>query len=313
MRKHSRLVFVLIFIASIFLVGSADSNFSEKEKRAFGIIHQVKDFEKTIGFCETSNFTSFSENADCEEFICWEKREDMAFSYSDPKMRTTFDLKEFEAFRSATQNFDEKYECIIALVAVSGGTIITRTILSLPDSSLAEIVLHEDFHDNICLPTHINEASALLMGMAGSAKFWGKSREEIKAIMDRMETEANLINRYYDALNAWGEDYKSGRISWEEFIEGRNELVEELRGKASAGDRFLHKGTGPVSLCLYHSYTYYFPLMNRLFASLDYDPARFLKIMKELSCPYPVNFDEKRKWEKKLEGKIEEIIKENSK
>lgn len=217
-------------------------------------------------------------------------KEDLPFSYIDPRMHWTYDGEEFRLAKEEEKGYD--YWGTLAVESTGSGEDVER------DPSLgAGIIAHEEFHDHIILPLHMSEGGAEIALIVAEAE----TKEDLQRRLNYYEQFAIRINRIYDENLLLYESYKKGEIGREEFLKRRTRA--------------------PVELCFNHTYTYYFLLMHRLFVAFNCDMDRFTAELKNLpryGCETPGemwdhSFEEQRQWEIELEKQIEDIIAKNTK
>lgn len=284
-------------------------------------IKEVKEFEAGLGFKETKNFVDFDENVSYSA-LYFQKFSDMPFSYLDPRMGFRgIDDKNLEKGVSFAKLMFTKYygidttKCDFFLYlngAWAGGTKITPGMLDKTPKDLAYTVMHEDWHDNVDLPMHIEEATCDLIGIAGTAQFL-KMENANKSLRERLDF-AMAINYTHKKLSDLSTLFYFKAIDTTTYYLRKRDGLHELKNKLVS----LRQDTSEINaawVSFYHVYTHYYPLMYRLYDACNADIKEFVGVLKTIpfnkltNFEYSICFFEKtRKVDKYIEVYLEKII-----
>ncbi len=318
-------VLVLAVVLSLFYSQEVMAvEFTPKEQQSLELIQKVKAFAPTLNLGPTSNFEKFEEGDGTYNLLYYHFKEDIPFSYLDNTMKILLcphdNLADNWLFLLVRGVNAEDYDIFLyPAAAVAGGTIVTRRLLNMESKYLASAVIHEDFHDNARLPRHVDEAAALLVGLVGSGLFFGQTEAQIRQRLNKeLERRQDVVYCHKRLVDLAGL-YAVGKISFPTYESEKRRLVALLSVNTH----------NAAEVTFQHTYSYYFPLMCRLFYALDGDLARFVKVMKEAPVMPPslnvlmpetgktreiTGFEMHRYFETNvLEPYFEAIIKESSK
>lgn len=270
----------ILFLAVIFTLFYSQEvravEFTPKEQQALDLIQKVKVFAPTLGLDTTSNFEKFEEGSGNYNLLYYHFKEDVPFSYMDNTMKFLFcprdNLADNLLFLVVQGVNLEDYDVFLyPSVALAYGTIVTRRLLNAEPKYLASVVIHEDFHDNVQLPRHIDEAAASLVGIVGAELYFGQNEVRIRQkLNDELRRSHDVIYCHKRLVELAGL-YAADKISFQAYESEKQRLVS-----------LLSVDTQNVTQVVFqHTYSYYFPLMCRLFYALNGDLARFVKVMKE--------------------------------
>lgn len=290
--------------------------FTQAEREIFDLVKRVKKFAKTLGFSETNNYVLFGETCKGCTTVYFCKDTDLPFSYFDPKM-SNIDV-EGEDIPAVVKELKEKsglniykYDFyLLKTIGVGSGALITPRFLHSSVNYIVSVIFHEDFHKITDLPRHIDEAVAEVVDITARCLFFGMSKVEIYFELKQKEEEDVLPNlRCFEELKKLHETFVRKQINKKTYLSKKKNIVKKYGFKSAA------------HVVFNHTYDHYFSLMKRLMINLDYDVAKFIKVMKNVPLQdkdFPVlDSDEKFKIylekEKVLAIYIEKIISGNLK
>ncbi len=324
MKKICVILCLLLLSANIGCFAKTETQFSLQEKESLALINQIKEFEKTLNFQKTENFKEFDEEVDYA-FLSYHEKTKMPFSYIDPDTKE-IDMPvnaEIDIFFLQSKGIDPlKYDFFLYRAeAIANGCKITKRLLNSSPKRLIYVVIHEDWHNNADLPTHIEEASGELIGYVGMWKFLNKDSDEIRGLIETTLKQYIIINECYEKLNSLSLSYSLKKIN-ELILETEKEkMVSDCKRQLSKiNPDYAHwQKFNAATISLLHTYSYYFPLMHRLFYALDADLNKTIGVLKNMPIHGPnwyfseKNYFEKtREAEKQIESYLENII-QNSK
>lgn len=323
--RHFPVLILLIAFSLLFVgAGYAENNapkefcvasnykFTPAELKSLELIKRAKEFEKGLGYKETENFKSFAGNVK-HVAIMYHLKTEMPFSYEDyhffsiQKRESKGSASEMAWLASYLEITKDKYDIdIYYLEAVAGGTPISPAMLSANPSRLAYLVFHEDWHDNVNLPTHFEEASGNLIGYGAAAMFLGSN---IHKELEAYSRFAEAINKVHDEISKLVVKLKNKEISRKKYLLERRRRIARM-----------YPGLDLAEVAFHHTYTYYWPLAYRLYLALDCDLPRFIQVLKEVSQHAEMRepplselsrkdyFVKSREAEKRIEVYLEKVI-----
>lgn len=169
------------------------------------LIQNVKKFAgEEFNFKETSNFKEHSSAS--KHRLYYHLKTEIPFSYLDPKMNKLYvnSTNLDEVLQSLKEKSiipdPNKYDFFLyGNIIYAGGVKITSALTKKIPLRLARIVLHEDWHDSIDLPHHIEEASAELIKIVGAYQFLGQETTIDSALKSKLKHD-EAVNRTYCEL-----------------------------------------------------------------------------------------------------------------
>ncbi len=305
MKKVFTLSIIILFLV-ISLI-SFGEELSKKDKEKIALISKVKKFAASIGLEPTNNFKEYRDSPEKYNLFFYSKKTDVPYSYIDPLLnykQSDYDnlASSVIAFGIDTNEYDVYF---YTTLGIASGSYITRNLLNCEDAVIADVVLHEDMHDNTNLPRQIDEATALIVGVAGSSRFMKSDEMDLICLMEYLLAEAEKINSLHKNITEANLLYKNGKISFKSYLTIRDYKLL-VTGQESM-----------ASVAQHHTYMRYVPLLLRLFRSLNYDLKRFVKFMKEFPFKEPswdqehlAYFEETLKVEIEAEKYLKEKISE---
>ncbi len=300
---------------------ASDYKFTPAELRSLELVKKAKELEKKLGYKETENFKSFDKDVE-HTIVMYQLKTELPFSHEDCRF---FEIKKKHSKGSASEiawlarhlkvtedNYDIDVYCA---EVVSGGTPISPAMLRANPSRLAYLVFHEDWHDNVDLPTHFEEASGNLIGFVAAAIFLGSNNKDIHKELEEYSKYARAINRCHDEISQLVTQLKNKKISRNRYLSKRRQCIIVAEKSQSR-----HPHLDPINVANGHTYTYYWPLVNRLYRALDCDLVRFILVLKEVNEHEEMRepswlelsredyFIKSREVERRIEAYLENII-----
>jgi hypothetical protein len=180
---------------------------------------------------------------------------------------------------------------------------------------LAYLVFHEDWHDNVDLPIHFEEASGNLIGFVAPMMLFNRGKEAIHKKLEEYSKFAEAINRCHDEISKLAIDLRDKKISRKQYLVKRRQCIAAVEKNQTYWPLRLE----PIEITLHHTYTYYWPLIFRLYQALDCDLVRFVQVLKEVNGHEDMrepswlelerdHFVKSREAEKRIEVYLERII-----
>lgn len=274
-----------------------DPPFSRQE-----LITELKDFQHTLGIGSTGNFRRYSDTPQALYRCYFTGKLELPESYDG--------LRLIESDEPSCAVDEQAYDVFFYRIeAVAGGA--SPVSPALAEASLDRVLVvvpHEDFHDQRetrQASPDIAEAAATLIGFLAAGEF-AKARYGLASqIFRRLDREdwlflekARLINAQYERLAGVYSALRSGDVTREDALARKEELFARLKQECAA------PATVPVSfnscpaamnnagLAFDRTYTRYYPMFFKLYASLDHDARASIAALKRLLATGPRSEEE---------------------
>lgn len=279
--KKVFLVLSVIFLFS-FIVSEArgkkdEPRFSKREKEKIELIKKVKEFGEELGLEPTNNFKEYQEKVSKYNIFFFNEKTVVPYSYVDPLI--TVVQSPHDNLKDSIRHYEidlEKYDVYFYVtIGVSGGTYITKRLLAHSDRTIADTVLHEDLHDNINLPRHLEESIALLFGVAGASRYLKDSDKDFRSTMGFALVDAILLDDLHGFISSLNQERINGKISMREYLEKRDAKIANSWYKSMA------------EIAQHHTYKHYFVLWYRLFKVMNFDLKKLIVYLKEFPFEQP--------------------------
>lgn len=242
------------------------------------LLESVRQFEKTLSWKNTDNFKESASKG--ENLLYWHEKTRIPFSYLDMRAKFVSATTIAGSAKELKLNL-EKYDFFLYdNIVYAGNTKITPTLLNRRKSqkSCVETILHEDWHNNAHLPYHLEEASGELIKIVGAAIFLQQESEidqRLKVQLDWYES----INHLHQNLSGIAAQLALGLITATEYQEQKEKRLAEW-------NKAHRRNANITEICHLHSYSYYFPLMHRLYHATGKDLRKVVQIL--LNIPVEV-------------------------
>ncbi|HEY81757.1 MAG TPA: aminopeptidase [Dehalococcoidia bacterium] len=277
------LVIVLLLIIPGCMRPYPQSTLTSEQQYRLQLVEEIKAFEKELGFEETENFKTYSDEVETYDFYFYTPRTTLPYSLDDPSLRygtgkpqsAPFDLKEFDVFAYSVE----------AIAGVK--TPVTRSLLRAPLARFIHIIFHEDWHEQIDSPLGIEEPTAEVVSYAASLRFaeekFGRDSAVFKTLNQEFQKklkESEIYQRYYDELSLLYSQFRSGKLSKKETLSRKSSLLQAM------GDELKDLWGGkPAQLnnafiAFQMTYFRHFPLMYQVFSATDYDLEKTIDIFR---------------------------------
>lgn len=308
MKVFQRTIFlilpVLIFIGGIFVTQPKAMQLSDREQQALLTLEKVRKYEKSIGILPILDFKDTNKE-DPTVNVFYQKKTDMAFSYLDPLLN--FRLAELDDSQSLgvwlPPEIDiSQYDFYLYSPEANANGLRSFDSLIYGLFRMVSVVIHEDWHNNVSLPLHIEEASAALIGEVGAVEFIGVGAEKEAQIYFKHHI---MVNDCYGELSRLSGLYAEGKIAIGTYNAEKEKIYKKYR--------FNDKKLNPARIAYEHTYSYYFPLMYKLFIAERKNLKRTVEFLKRIKVEEPAwRADRKLYFRETLEAelKIEKIIEE---
>lgn len=284
---------------------SKKEEFTKKEKEKTELIKKVKEYGESLGLHSTKNFKEYQEKVSRYNIFFYNKKIDVPFSYVDPKIaviQSDFDTLEgsVKGYEINTEEYDVHF---YTTIGVSGGTYITKKLLEHSNTTIAQTVLHEDLHDNMDLPRHMEETAALIFGVAAASRYFKESERSFRSTMSFTLLDALIVEELHSDISLLNQEYQDGKIDLKTYLSRRDEKIANSWYGSMA------------EISQHHTYKHYFTLFYRLLKAMKYDLPRFVKFLQNFPYKQPVwtnghewYFAETLRIEKEAEVYVESTI-----
>ncbi len=314
MKMHALFLYALVTIVYCASC-KQERQFDPAEQQLIDLIASVKQFEyDSLGLAPTDNFTKF-DNAINYGMLTYKKKTDMPFSLYDPDfyIYTIFDT-------SAASNMHllfQKYEIDATSYDIhfyrnretAGGTRVTQKMAQYTREELLYTIIHEDWHNNADLPFHVEEASGNLIAYV-SAHLYFKQKNSLDIFLKAKLNNALRVNECYDSLLTLTQNYADSVFAYEVYMTHRSRIIKKFFPSST-------DASGALFISDQHTYTYYYPLMYRLFYATGKNIQKTIAILKSIPFHDPFfawkiskkfYFSEMREQELKIEKYLENSI-----
>lgn len=293
-------VFLLLFHC-IFPVKAEEIPATERIQSVIALVEKVKDFSKRLDFKETDNF----KRLDIGEFgfrtVFFKPKKSVPFGFYDSgsafytKARHGSSLQDNYRAMGMTPQQAEYYDFYFngtAKAFVCGSTPICDKMLSLNDRLIIHLVLHEDWHSNSGLPIYFDEATADLIAGVATLEFMGR-QNETKEWLDNQVKGALALNRAWEELYELDRRHKDGELNFPTYLRMKKQVVRNYNEKTRLPLDCMPARTEQINetmICIFHSYTAYFPFVADIFKSTGYDLKKMIALLKASPAHKP-DFD----------------------
>jgi hypothetical protein len=277
--------FLLLLLVLSAVIPACRPRVSPEEASRLELVREIKEFEKRLGFAETENFLTTSEETEAYDYYFYTPSLEMPYSLDDPALQFGTGTRETVSFDP--DQYDAYFYSIPALAGIK--TPVTRSLLEAPLYRFIHIIFHEDWQEGLDLPLGIAEPSAELVGYAASTLFaeekFGRDSEIYRAVQSQFENrllESKVYRDYYEKLSDLYARYGAGKISRQEALVKKASLLE-----AMGNELYQIWGGKPDQLnnafiAFQMTYLRHFPLMYEVFSATGFDLQRTMAILREI-------------------------------
>ena len=267
-----------------------------------GIIGQIKEVERDLGYQQTKVFTKSGSTVEAYYYCYYTEKLTLPASYENLR---------FERGTAAGCRIDpDKYDVFFyPMEAVaSDKTTVTEKLAQATLERQAVVVSHEDFHVQEPikkLPEPLAEAATTLVGFLTAAEYarrqFGASsdtHQRLAADAALYRGKAELVNNWHEKLSALYEAARRGEIGQSEALAQKQQQFEQLRQACeslppSSSFNRCPAALNNAGLAFDMTYTHHYPLMYEVYlargrdaratietinrASSQPDPERYLR------------------------------------
>lgn len=231
MRKALPVLLALLVIFVPGISSCAPSAELNKEQR-LDLIQEIKAFEKELGFNDTENFMTYSQETKAYDYYFYTPSTHLPYSLDDPALQSGTGTPKSVSLDST--KYDVYFYSIPALAGIK--TPVTKSLLEAPLYRYIRLIFHEDWHEQIDLPLGIEESSAEAVSytaaMLFTAEKFGEDSNVYRTLRDHLSNklrESVVYQKYYDELTALYSQFQAGTISEAETIEEKNKLLKSMK------------------------------------------------------------------------------------
>jgi hypothetical protein len=202
------------------------------------IVADLKAFEQTLGVEATNNFLRYSASQRAVHRCYFTGKLELPGSYRD--------LQLVEGGETGCSVDRQTYDVFFypAEVVASGSSPVTPALAEASLERLLVVVPHEDFHNQSearGAAPDAAEAAATLIGFLTASEFAKDRYGESSPVFQRLNREASLflqkarvVNLYHDKVASLYSSFRSGGITRQTALAGKEELFLELGRECAA-------------------------------------------------------------------------------
>ncbi|MFC2001323.1 hypothetical protein ACFLUZ_02325 [Chloroflexota bacterium] len=271
MRKALLALFIvwLVIIPGCKLLGSSDD-----ETYRLGLITEIKAFENRLGFSETENFKTYSDEIEAYDYYFYTSKTELPYSLDDPLLQNAAGKPGDISVDSG--EYDVFYYSIEAIAGVK--TPVTKSLLQAPLPRFIHVILHEDWHEQMDSPLGIEEPCAEIVSYQAALLFTEEKFGEDSAVCLTLKKdfsnrlkESELYRQYYEELSLLYSSFDSGLISQSETLSRKAKLLESmakaLKNIWGASPRQLNN----AFIAFQMTYLRHLPLMYQVYSAQNFD------------------------------------------
>ncbi len=195
------------------------------------LIEEIKAFEKELGFLETENFKVYSPEIGAYDYLFYTSSTQLPYSLDDPALISAIGTRD-----SVSLDYQKYDAYFYSIPSVAGeGTPLTESLVKEPFFRFIHIIFHEDWHEQIDLPTGLEEPSAEVISYAAAKLFagdkFGQDSQTYRTLsrdLDNKLRESEVYRKYYTRLTALYGQYHEGKLSELDTLTGKARLLETM-------------------------------------------------------------------------------------
>ena len=226
--RNTLLILLIVFLL---IIPGCQLHDGLTREQKLELVGEIKAFEKKLGFNETENFKTYSDETEAYDYYFYTPKTVLPYSLDDPSLQ--FTTEESGSISTDSQEYDVFYYSIEAIAGVK--TPVTRSLLRAPLPRFIHVIFHEDWHEQIDSPLGIEEPTGEVVSyiaamLFAEEKFGGDSAvyRSLKKEFDNKLKESGVYHRYYDELRILYSRVHAGEISEAETFARKAELLESM-------------------------------------------------------------------------------------
>ena len=260
------------------------SGLTDEQIYKLQLVEEIKAFEKKLGFDETDNFRTYSDETEGYDYFFYTPNTALPYSLDDPLLQCStgrpenFDLEGYDVF----------FYSIQAIAGVK--TPVTRSLLRAPLPRFIHIIFHEDWHEQMDSPLGIEEPCAEVVSYTAAMLFaeekFGRDSAIYKTLNDEFNNklkESKLYKQYYEELNVLYSLFHSGKISEAKTLSRKAEWLESMGNDLKDIWRAKPHQLNNAFVAFQMTYFRHFPLMHQVFSATNFDLSKTMAIFRSVS------------------------------
>ena len=283
-----------VFLIAALIAGCAPQRSTEGDLAAprsrdewTALLNEVRAFERRIGFKDTRNFSTFTQEKEGFPFCGYVSRLYLPYSYEDPAIRWTESESEEEC-RALGEELDVSYGETEAVGEQDAP--VTASMLAAPPDRLLYLVIHEDCHDQFQLPYGIEEPVCNVIAFEAMARFseekyaaTSREREAVRRYVLDGATHARATIGHYERLAALYARHEQARLALPELLRERERIFRQAERELAWPEGTMNN----VWLANTMTYSRHYPVIERVFQALGRDVARTVAFFRTVDAMKP--------------------------
>jgi len=247
-----------------------------------GLIKEIKAFESGLGFSETENFKTYSDEIEVYNYTFFTPKTTLPYSLDDPLLQRSAGTP--ESLGINPEDYDLFFYPIEALAEIQ--TPVTGSLLETPLHRFIYIIFHEDWHEQISTALGIEEPSGEVVGyhaaMLFTAEKFGADSATYKTLQAELNNklkESQVYRQYYGELNHLYASLQSGQISEAETLSHKAALLKAMDSdiKDIWGGR--RKQLNNAFIAFQMTYFRHLPFMQQVYTATNADLTKTISIL----------------------------------
>ena len=286
MRKALLVLFVVLLVSlpGCRLLG-VSSGLSDEQTYKLELITEIKSFENRLGFSETENFKTYSDETEAYDYSFFTSETELPYSLDDPLLQNATGKP--ESIPIDLETHDVFFYSIEAIAGIK--TPVTRSLLRAPLPRFIHVILHEDWHEQIDSPLGIEEPSGEVVSYVAAMLFaeekFGRDSAVYKTLKkdfgNRLK-ESEVYQQYYDELSLLYSSYSSGGISLVETLSRKARLLEAMKDDLKDIWGASPKQLNNAYIAFQMTYLRHLPLMYRVYSATNSDLMETMAIFRSI-------------------------------
>ena len=291
MQKKSRVsktlpVLLALLILFSLIIPSCKPGTGLSDEQKLELIHDIKAFEKKLGFNDTSNFLTYSDEIEAYDYYFYTSSTELPYSLDDPKLQTGIGTR--KSVTIDPKKYDAYFYSIPSIAGV--GTPVTKSLLHNPLYRFIHIIFHEDWQEQIDLPLGIEEPCSEVVSYTAAILFteerFGSDSEVHKTLKKHFSNklrESEIYADYYEKLSAVYERFHAGEIADTEIFIRKEGLLDSMGNEL----RNVWGGGKPSQLnnafiAFQMTYLRHLPIMHEVLSATDFDLIEAIAIFRSM-------------------------------
>jgi hypothetical protein len=255
------------------------------------LLKEVRAYERRIGFRDTGNFLTFSNEHEAFPFCGYVSRFYLPYSYEDRRIQW-FDTATESECSESDLDADVYYGAVEAWG--ESATPVTPSMIESGLDRFLYLVIHEDCHDQFDLPFGIEEALCNVITYHAMAAFsaekfgyFARASRAVRRYAEIEEAHTRATLKYYERLAALYARHERAEISAGALLTARAEIFLEA-------ERALARQRGElnnVTIANEMTYSRHYPFFESAFRALGRDLRRTVDFSRQVDRIKPSRFE----------------------